>query len=178
MNKPGSLPCVSRVQTKDVHMRQTTAAALASTAVITAQLSGARYNPSPAHPQTAAWYAALRKPSFTPPGPVFGLAWTGLDALLGYAGYRLLISPPTNQRRVALAAWSLNLLGVAGFSWFLFGRRRLDEALEVTAGMVVTAAATSVTAATVDRRAAYACLPLLGWVMFAAVLQEEVWRRN
>jgi len=159
-------------------MRPTTAAALAASAVIAAQLSGARYNPSPAQPRTAAWYAALRKPSFTPPGPVFGVAWTGLDALLGYAGYRLLIAQPSSQRRVALGAWSLNLLGVGGFSWVLFGRKRLDQALEVTAGMVATAAATSVTAATVDRRAACACLPLLGWVIFATILQEEVWRRN
>ncbi len=60
----------------------------------------------------------------------------------------------------------------------LFGGKRLDEALDVTAGMVVTAAATSVTAAAVDRRAGYACLSLLGWVLFAAILQEEVWRRN
>ena len=159
-------------------MRQTTAAALAGSAVIAAQVSGARYNPSPAHPGTAAWYAALRKPSFTPPGPVFGLAWTALDALLGYGGYRLLLARPSDKRTVALGAWSLNLVGIAGFSWVLFGRKRLDQALEVTAAMVATAAATSVAAATVDRRAGYACLPLLGWVMFAAVLQEEVWRRN
>jgi tryptophan-rich sensory protein len=70
------------------------------------------------------------------------------------------------------------VLGVAGFPFVLFGRKRLDEALQVTAGMVATAAATSAAAATVDRRAAYASLPLLGWLMFAAVLQEEVWRRN
>ncbi len=159
-------------------MRQTTAAALAGSAVIAAQLSGARYSPSPNHPRIAAWYAALRKPAFTPPGPVFGLAWTGLDALLGYAGYRLLIARPSGKRRAALGIWTLNLLGIAGFSWILFGRKRLDEALEVTAGMVVTAAATSVAAAAVDRRAGYACLPLLGWVTFAALLQEEVWRRN
>ncbi len=81
-------------------------------------------------------------------------------------------------RSVALGAWTLNLLGVAGFSWVLFGRKRLDEALEVTAGMVVSSAAAAATAAAVDRRAAWADLPLLGWVLFASVLQEEVWRRN
>ena len=159
-------------------MRPTTAAALAGSAVLAAQTSGARYSPTPSHPRTAAWYAALRKPSFTPPGIVFGLAWTGLDALLGYAGYRLLTAPPSPRRTAALCAWTSNLAGIAGFSWVLFGRKRLDEALEVTAGMVATAAATTVTAAAVDRRAGYACLPLLGWVIFAAVLQEEVWRRN
>lgn len=159
-------------------MRHSTAAALAGSAVIAAQFSGARYSPAPNHPGTAAWYAALRKPSFTPPGIVFGLAWTGLDALLGYGGYRLLTAPPSPRRSTALGAWALNLLGIGGFSYVLFGRKRLDEALEVTAAMVVSAAATTITASAVDKRAAYACLPLLGWVTFAAVLQEEVWRRN
>ena len=159
-------------------MQHLTAAALAGSAVITAPLTGARANPGPGHPRTAAWYRSLRKPSFTPPGPVFGIAWTGLDTLLGYAGYRLLLARPSPRRNAAIGAWALNLLGIAGFSWVLFGRKRLDQALEVSAGMVVTAAATSVTAAAVDRRAAYASLPLLGWVVFATVLQEEVWRRN
>jgi tryptophan-rich sensory protein len=30
----------------------------------------------------------------------------------------------------------------------------------------------------VDERAALACVPLAAWVLFATVLQEEVWRRN
>jgi len=159
-------------------MRKVSAAILAGAAVTAAQLNGRRYGPTPDHPRTAAWYAALRKPSYTPPGPVFGIAWTGLDALLGYSGYRLLTARTSPRRTLALGAWSLNLLGVAGFSWVLFGRKRLDEALGVTAGMVATAAAAAATATAVDRRAAWADLPLLGWVLFASVLQEEVWRRN
>lgn len=159
-------------------MRKEVAALAAGGAVTAAQILGAQRNPGPNHPRTAAWYASLRKPSFTPPGPVFGVAWTGLDILLGYAGYRLLRARPSSARTVALGAWSLNLLGIAGFSWALFGRRRLDEALGVSAGMVVTSATTVAAAATVDRRAAYAGLPLLAWVAFATVLQEEVWRRN
>ena len=159
-------------------MNRTQAALAAGAAVTTAQLLGARWNPGPAHPGTAAWYAALRKPSFTPPGPVFGAAWTALDALLAYSGYRLLTAQASPKRNAALGAWSLNLLGIAGFSWVLFGRRRLGEALGVTAGMVVTASATAASAALVDRKAAYADVPLLAWVAFAAVLQEEVWRRN
>ena len=159
-------------------MRKTQAALATTAAVTAAQLLGAQWNPGPNHPRTAAWYAALRKPAFTPPGPVFGIAWTALDALLAYSGYRLLTAPASPKRHAALAAWSLNLLGIAGFSWVLFGRKRLGEALGVTAGMVVTASATAGTAALVDRKAAYADVPLLAWVAFAALLQEEVWRRN
>ena len=44
--------------------------------------------------------------------------------------------------------------------------------------MMASVSATVATAATVDRKAAYADLPLLAWVVFATVLQEEVWRRN
>lgn len=158
--------------------RSMTAAGIATTAVVAAQLCGKRYSPTPDHPRTAAWYATLRKPSFTPPGPVFGIAWTGLDALLGYSGYRLMIARPSAARALALGAWSLNLLGIAGFSWVLFGRKRLGEALGLTAGMVATSAGAAATATLVDRKAAMADLPLLGWVLFASLLQEEVWRRN
>ena len=159
-------------------MRNGVAAVLAGSAVAIAQGIGAQANPSPDHPRTASWYASLRKPSVTPPGPVFGIAWTGLDLLLGFAGYRLMKAKPSSTRNAALAAWSSNLLGIAGFSWVFFGRKQLGEALGVSSAMVVTSAATVGTAALVDRKAAYASAPLLAWVLFATVLQEEVWRRN
>lgn len=159
-------------------MRKIVAGLISTSAVVAAQLCGGRFGPTPSHPRTAAWYAKLRKPSFTPPGPVFGIAWTGLDALLGYSGYRLLIAPHSIQRTAALATWGSNLLGVAGFSWVLFGRKNLDEALGVTVAMVGSSAAAIGTAAVVDRRAAWADLPLFGWLLFATAIQEEVWRRN
>jgi translocator protein len=150
----------------------------ASTAAITAQAVGSLRGPTPGQPKTAAWYAKLRKPSFTPPGPVFGIAWSFLDGLLGYAGYRLLLTKPSNARSTALVFWGLNLLGVSGFSWVLFGRKRLDEATAVSLTMVVTSAAAAAAASRVDKHAARAITPLIGWVIFASVLQEEVWRRN
>ncbi len=159
-------------------MNKLEAVALAGGSVLGAQLSGRRYSPTPDHPRTAAWYAALRKPSYTPPGPVFGIAWTGLDTLLGYSGYRLLLAPPSQRRNLALLAWTANVLGVGGFSWVLFKRKQLDEALGVTLGMVGTSAAAIATAAVVDRRAAWADVPLFAWLLFASLLQEEVWRRN
>ncbi len=70
------------------------------------------------------------------------------------------------------------MLGVGGFSWVLFGRRRTDEALGVNAAMVGSSVALVVSAAEADPPAALAALPLAAWVVFACVLQEEVWRRN
>jgi tryptophan-rich sensory protein len=159
-------------------MRKPLAAAIATGAVAAAAVAGSRFGPTPTHPRTAAWYARLRKPPFTPPGPVFGAAWAVLDSLLCYGGYRLMTRTPSPARNAAIGAWGVTMLGVGGFSWVLFGRRRLDEALEVTAGMVASSAALVGTAAAVDRKAALACAPLAAWVTFAFVLQEEVWRRN
>jgi benzodiazapine receptor len=154
------------------------ASLLAGGAVLTAQLAGGSYGPTPDRPRTAAWYAALRKPSFTPPGPVFGGAWTVLDILLGYGGYRLLTAKPGPARTAALGFWGLNVLGVGGFSWVLFGRKRLDAATGVTAAMLASSVGSVVAARRVDERASLAFLPLAAWVAFATVLQEEVWRRN
>ncbi len=159
-------------------MRPILAAVVAGTGVIAAQLVGRFNSPTPDHPRTTAWYASLRKPSMTPPGPVFGIVWTGLDALVGYAGYRLLCAPATRARAVALSVWSLNLLGIGGFSWVLFGRKKLGEATGLTAGMVATAIGTVAASSPVDRRASLASVPLALWVCFALVLQEEIWRRN
>lgn len=159
-------------------MKPTTAALAATTAVLTAAIAGSRFGPTPGRPATAAWYARLRKPPFTPPGPAFGAAWTVLDGLLCYSGARLLTRPPSPRRHAALGLWGLNVLGVGGFSYVLFGRKKLGAALGVTTAMVATSAAFVATAQKTDQKAAAAGLPLAVWTLFAAVLQEEVWRRN
>ena len=159
-------------------MRKGTAVVLTGSAVAAAAGAGSLFGPTPARPRTALWYARLRKPSFTPPGPVFGVVWTALDTLLWYTGYRLARRPATPARNFALGFWGATLLGVGGFSWVLFGRRQLGEALGVTSGMVASTAGLVAASSVVDRRAAQAAAPLALWVSFAFLLQEEVWRRN
>lgn len=159
-------------------MRKASAIALATAAVTAAQWIGGQRRPTPDQPRTAAWYFSLRKPGFTPPPPAFAVAWTGLSALLAYSGYRLLTRPSSPARARALTAWSANLVGIASFSWVLFGRKQLGEALGVTLGMATASATAAATASRVDRRAELATLPLVAWTGFAVLLQEEVWRRN
>lgn len=159
-------------------MRDALAALLTGTAIAAAASAGGEFGPTPAHPGTAAWYARLRKPNFTPPGPVFGIVWPLLDVLLWYGGYRLLRHPPGARRNLALGLWGATCLGVGAYSWVFFGRRSIRGAVGVTGAMVVTASGLTATAATLDRRAAGAIAPLALWVTFAFLLQEEVWRRN
>lgn len=77
----------------------------------------------------------------------------------------------------AIALWALNVLGVGSYSWVMFGRKRLDEATGVTGTMLATSVGAVALSARVDRKAAWAIVPLAE-VTFAFLLQEEVWRRN
>lgn len=157
-------------------MRSQTAALIAGSAVFAAALIGSRRGPQ--HPRTALWYASLRKPSYTPPGPAIGAAWAVLDTLLSVSGYRLLKSPPSTARTTALTSWSLSVAGIAGYPWVFFGRKRLGESAVVVGAMLASASAYVAAAERVDRPAAAMGIPLVLWVGFAGLLSEELWRRN
>ena len=72
-------------------MKNTLAALVSFGSVIAATTAGGRHGPQ--RPVNGIWYASLHKPSYTPPGPAFGAAWTVLDGLLATAGYRLMTKP-------------------------------------------------------------------------------------
>ena len=159
-------------------MQRSTALLAAASAVTAAALAGQRAAPSPNHPRIAAWYLTLRKPSFTPPGPVFGGAWAVLYPLLGWAGYRLLTAPRSPHRSVAVAAWAANELAIGVHPDRLFRQRRLGASTAVLTAEVGAAMGLVASAAQVDRSVAISQVPLLLWAAFADLLNEELWRRN
>jgi tryptophan-rich sensory protein len=159
-------------------MRSGSAFLLTGAAAVGALLVGSRVEPGPSEPSTAAWYDRLAKPEFTPPKPVFGAVWPVLDGLLWFAGYRIARASRSPARNAALAFWAASLACIPGYSLVFFGRKRPDEGLAVSAAMLGSGLGLAATARSVDRPAAGATLPLVAWLMFATVLQEEVWRRN
>lgn len=154
------------------------AAGLAIGAVSAALLLGSRASPSPDHPRTKRWYDRLRKPSFTPPAPVFALAWPAIQAAQAYSGYRLLRAPASPERTAALAFWGANQIGIAGWSEIFFGQKATGWATIGSATLGASAIGHAASARRVDARAAMAGMPLVTWVGFATLLAEEVWRRN
>lgn len=155
-----------------------TAASVAIGSVVVAAMVGRRASPTPDHPGTRRWYRDLKKPEFTPPPPVYGFAWTGIQAGLAYGGYRLLRRPSSSARTLALTLWGINQAAIASWSEIFFGYRA-PGAGTVAAGVMIGTAAGYVTAAArEDEPAAIAGVPLLVWVSFATLLAEEIWRRN
>lgn len=159
-------------------MKRSSALLISGSLLATAALIGRRTAPSPDHPQIAAWYATLRKAPFTPPGPVFGGAWGVLYPLLGWAGYRLLTAPTSPARSAAVGAWIANVAAIGAHPYLLFARRSLGPSTAVLTAEVGAAAGLVAAASKVDRSVAFAQVPLLLWVAFADLLNEELWRRN
>lgn len=157
-------------------MDRNTSGLVAGAAVLAAAMTGARNGPQ--RPSTAAWYGLLRKPGYTPPGPVIGAAWGVLETLLTATGYRLLRAPDSGARSAALGAWALTLVGLAGYPWLFFRQKRLASSAAASGAMLASAAGLTFAAREVDEPAAVMTVPLLLWLSFATVLSEELWRRN
>lgn len=154
------------------------AAGLAVGVVTAALLIGKRAGPTPDHPRTRRWYRRLDKPEFTPPSLVYPIAWTGIQASLAYGGYRLLRANPSPQRTTALALWSANQVGIAGWSEVFFGQRAPGWGTMASAALGASAAGYVVSANQTDKLAARLGIPLVAWVTFATLLSEEIWRKN
>ena len=152
------------------------AAACASAALIWPAVAGKLWGPH--RLISGVWYRLLRKPSFQPPDVALPLAWTAVDTALAIGAYRLLRQPSSAARNRALGLWALNVGLIGGWSAIFFGRRNLPASTWVAAGMVATGAAYVAQAQAVDRPAAAAGVPYVGWVAFATVLTAALWRRN
>ena len=154
------------------------AASLALGAVTAALLIGKRASPVPEHPRTRRWYRELDKPDYTPPSPVYPIAWTGIQAALAYGGYRLLRADPSPERTKALAFWVANQAGIASWSEVFFGQKALGWATVESAALGASAVSYVSSAGEVDRAAGRLGIPLALWLTFATLLSEEIWRKN
>ncbi len=129
-------------------------------------------------PSVPTWYEQLNKPTFTPPGAVFGPVWTVLYILMAVAAW--LVMRRTGQVRVAPAlVLFLAQLGLNG-SWsaVFFGLHSPGDAFVVIVALWLAILATLVAFWRVSAWAGVLLLPYLAWVSFASVLNYSLWRLN
>jgi translocator protein len=123
------------------------------------------------------WYRRLDTPRWQPPGPVFGIAWTALYALLAFAGTRTLRRAGAGRRSWS-RAFAVNLVLNAGWPWAFFRARRPALAAAEAALLAVSTADLARRSARTDRTAALALAPYTAWTAFATALSTEIARRN
>ena len=156
----------------------TVAALISSASVFVPIAMSLSTTPSPNHPRIFVWYSLLRQPSFKPPDWLFPVAWTGIEVSLAVSAYRLLRSRPTVARARALGLWCANILLIGGWSRLFFGRRNLAQSTVGAAALTCTSIAYISQTRKVDKLAARAAAPLVGWVAFATILTASIWALN
>jgi len=67
------------------------------------------------------WYAALAKPSWTPPDWVFGPVWTILYVCMAVAVWLVWRQKGIASNRLPLALFAVQLLFNAAWTWLFFG---------------------------------------------------------
>lgn len=153
-----------------------TGLAVTTGAVLVSALIARANAPTPDNPAVYSDYEELVQPGFKPPAPVFAWVWPPLFVALAISGLRVWNAPPSRARSQALGLWGaiqgLNAL------WMALGPRRLGGQLTTAVASLGAAVAYVLRARSVDGPAAGLTAPYLGWIGFANVLTEELWRKN
>lgn len=124
------------------------------------------------------WYAALARPSFTPPDAVFGPVWTALFILMAVAAWRVWRSADRETSRGPLTLFALQLALNLGWSVVFFGLQKIGAAVATIVVLDVAVVVTMLAFRTIDRLAALLLVPYLAWISFATVLNIAFWRLN
>ncbi|MEL6920595.1 MAG: TspO/MBR family protein [Pseudomonadota bacterium] len=145
-----------------------TSAIIIAVAVFIAACSGAVFKPGD-------WYMSLAKPSWTPPSWAFPVVWTVLYIMIGYSGWLVWQEAGLG---LAFGLWTAQLVLNAAWSYFFFGRRRMDHAMVDVSGMWILIVAYMLVTWPVSPLASLLFAPYLLWVTIAGALNWRVWQMN
>jgi len=125
-----------------------------------------------------AWFATLAKPALYPPVQVFPIVWSVAYVLMGVALAMVVSARGSRGRGVAVGVFALHL--ALNFVWspIFFGAHRIGLSLVDIVAMDVTLVAAIVLFARVRPVAAWLLAPVMGWVLFATVLDWQVMAAN
>ncbi|QUL38345.1 TspO/MBR family protein [Erythrobacter sp. JK5] len=123
-------------------------------------------------PQTA-WFAGLAKPAIYPPPAAFGIVWSILYVLIGFALALVVSAWGAAGRGVAIVVFAAHFIGNLAWTAVFFGMQDITGALIVLGYTLVTLVAVIAAFWRVRRSAALLLLPYLAWVAFATLLNYQ-----
>ena len=123
-------------------------------------------------------YREVLRPSWAPPGWIFGPVWITLYTMMGVAAWLVWRTAPSRERSVALTLFAIQLALNAAWTPVFFGLRSIGGGLLVIAVLNVAILATIVAFGRRSQAAAWMLVPYACWVGFATALNTELWRLN
>jgi translocator protein len=125
------------------------------------------------------WYQTINKPSWNPPGWIFGPVWTTLYIMMGIALYLVWKSDASVVlKKTAISLFTVQL--VLNFFWSLifFNQHQIGWALIEIIAMWFFILFTIFAFAQVNKTAAWLLVPYSCWVSFATILNYAIWKLN
>jgi tryptophan-rich sensory protein len=125
-----------------------------------------------------AFYGQLARPSWAPPGWLFGPVWSALYALMALSAWWVWRARGFTGARSALVLFIVQLAANALWSWLFFVWRQGGLAFAEVLFLWCIVAATVISFWRISILAAALLIPYLAWVTFASALTFSVWRLN
>ena len=136
--------------------------------VAATSVTGASFRPG-------AWYAALAKPSWTPPNWVFPVVWTVLYVMIAVAGWLVY---EREGFSAALVVWIVALILNGLWSYLMFGQREIGLAAADLTALWIAVLVFIVLAWPDNRTASLLFVPYLAWISYAGALNFAILRMN
>ena len=124
------------------------------------------------------WYAALNKPSFSPPNWLFGPVWTILYILLGVSLFLIWNLDASKARNLAILFFVIQLVLNFCWSFIFFYFKMIDFALVEIVVLWIMIAIMLILFYRIKPLAAYLNIPYLLWVTFASILNGAYYFLN
>jgi translocator protein len=126
-------------------------------------------------PNIPNWYANLAKPSWTPPGWIFGPVWSVLYLSMAVAAWLVW---RRGDSAVPMTLFGIQLVFNAAWSWLFFGLHSPGAALVDIVLLWMAIVGTTIVFWRRSRLAGMLFVPYLAWVSFAAMLNFAIWWLN
>ncbi len=124
------------------------------------------------------WFQGLTKPSIFPPPAAFGIVWTILYIMIGFALALIVSSWGAYGRGLAVGLFAVHFVLNLAWTPVFFGGQNIVGGLIVLSLVCVTLLAVIWAFYRVRKLAALLLLPYLAWVTFATVLNYQFMVEN
>jgi benzodiazapine receptor len=129
--------------------------------------------------EAGSFYIELQRPSWAPPGWLFGPVWTALYCMIALAGWLHWRRHGLIGQRLVTGLFAVQLVLNALWSWLFFAWRRGDWAfVDILILLTSIAVIIALYFRAGNRVSAALLLPYLGWVSFASILNAWLWHAN